>query len=52
MLFMQGRATPSATPSIARMAIKAHKEVSAAKGVRKVANDHSATPHPMTILPP
>ena len=52
MLFMQGRATPSAMPSRARIASRAHKEVSAAQGVRKVASDHKATPHAMTTLPP
>ena len=52
MLFMQGRATPSAMPSKARIARSAHNEVSAAQGVKNVASDHKATPQPMTILPP
>ena len=52
MLFMHGRATPSAMPSTTRVASKAHKEVSAAHGVRNVASDHKATPHAMTTLPP
>lgn len=52
MLFMQGRATPSATPSKARIVSRAQIEVSAAHGVRKVASDHRATPHAMTTLPP
>lgn len=52
MLFMLGSATPSAIPSIALIASRVHKEVSAAQGVRKVAIDHKATPHDMTSLPP
>lgn len=52
MLFMQGRATPSAMPRRARIARRSHREVSAAQGVRKVAKDHKATPQAMTTLPP
>lgn len=52
ILFMHGRATPSAIPSSIRMASRANKDVSDAHGVRKVARDHKATPQAMTTLPP
>lgn len=52
MLFMLGSATPSAAPRRILIARRAHKEVSAAQGVRNVAIDHRVTPHAMTSLPP
>lgn len=52
MLFMQGIATPSATPMRTRTVSSIAMECLAAQGVASVATDHAAAPHAITTLPP
>lgn len=49
---MEGRATPSANPKNVRTAKRLVVEWLAAHGVRRVAKDHKATPHAITLFPP
>ncbi|CAN6576193.1 unnamed protein product [Malus baccata var. baccata] len=49
---MDGRATPSVSPKKARTAKRLVVEWLAAHGVRRVAKDHMAKPHAITVFPP
>lgn len=49
---MAGKATPSARPKTARTTKRVAAEWLAAHGVRRVAKDHNATPHAITLVPP
>jgi hypothetical protein len=51
-VLMEGKATPSASPKNARTARRATVEWLAAHGVSRVARDHKATPHAITLFPP
>lgn len=49
---MEGKATPWASPKMARIVKSVVVEWLAAQGVRSVAKDHIPTPHAKTFFPP